>query len=212
MRQVLGKDYHHVHLAALLQYCWSIGIPVLHMAHLPNGCKKPDGLAVRVGDRHAIVVSKSSRYSAWVLFILAHELGHIVRGHLAENSLFVDDDDWTPDHEFAEQEANDFAVGILTGDVETAYESSTSLTANQLDGAARYTSATRRVDPGVVVLNYGRHTGDWGATMGALKLLEPHADAMATVRNTMLAHLDVERLTTENRDFLLRVTGLDPEP
>ncbi len=208
-RNTIGKDAQFVDLKSLLNYSWSLGIPVLHVAQLPKEGKKPDGMAVRVGNRYAVVLSKNSRYAAWLLFILAHELGHIAKGHLKENGLFVDSDDWTASRETEETEANAFAVELLTGDPETRYESNDALTAHRLASAAQFTSATRRVDPGVIALNYGRHTGHWGAASGALKILEPNANAIDAVQAMMRQNLDMERLSAENQAFMLRVCGME---
>lgn len=209
VRRFIGKDYHPVHLSALLDYCWSVGIPVLHAQHLPQRGRKPDGMAVRVGDRYAIVLSKNSCYSAWQLFILAHELGHIVHGHLRENGFIVDDDNWSPDHEQEERQADDFAVELLTGATDTAYESHTPLTARELAGAARYTSVKQRVDAGVVVLNYARRTENWGAGVAALKILEPDANAISAIQAKGRKRLNLDLLSDESRDFLFRVTGIE---
>lgn len=121
-------------------------------------------MAVRVGSRYAIVLCRNHRYSAWPLFILAHELGHIARGHLKQDGLLVDDDNWATDVEGAEKEANDFAVKLLTGNRSVA--------------------------------------------IAALKNLETKAQAITTIRQTMQTNLDLERVSTENREFLLRVTGV----
>jgi Zn-dependent peptidase ImmA (M78 family) len=134
------------------------------VAQFPHRSKKPDGMAVRVGSRYAIVLCRNHRYSAWPLFILAHELGHIARGHLKQDGLLVDDDNWATDVEGAEKEANDFAVKLLTGNRSVA--------------------------------------------IAALKNLETKAQAITTIRQTMQTNLDLERVSTENREFLLRVTGV----
>src|SRR5579872_444096 len=106
MRQVIGKDSHHVSLEALVDYCWSLGVHVLHVSQFPSGGKKPDGTVARIGKRFAAILSKSSRYSAWLLFILAHELAHIALGHLKENGVLLDEQEsWTPNREEEEQQA-----------------------------------------------------------------------------------------------------------
>ena len=90
------------------------------------------------------------------------------------------------------------------------YDSPVTLTANQLAGAARLTSASRRVDPGVVILNYGHNTSQWPVAMSALKIIETKADAVATVLRIMQSGLSLDRLSGENREFLLRVTDAEP--
>jgi hypothetical protein len=215
MRQIIGKDAYHVSLEALLDYCWSLGVPVLHVSQFPPGAKKPDGMVARVGGRYAVVLSKNSRYSAWLLFILAHELGHIALGHLKENGVFLDDEqNWTPNGEDEENQANNFAIELLTGQPDTIYRGSAPLTATRLADAARLTGQTIRVDPGVIALNYARSIPDgpyWGLAVAAMKALEPDADAIQTVHSRMRAHLNWDALSDESRDFLLRITGAGEE-
>ena len=49
-----------------------------------------------------------------------------------------------------------------------------------------------QIDPGHIVLNYAYQMGSdfFAVANAALKLLEPHADAVGLVRSRMMAHLD----------------------
>ena len=216
VRQTICNDNDNVHLETLLEYCWGLGIPVSHVMIPPKGSKKLDGVAARMGDRYAIVLAKNSPYNSWLLFILAHELGHIALRHIKENGLFVDENDCASDTETEEKAANDFAVELLTGKSDTIYETENALTAAKLANASRKMGAETQVDSGVIALNYVRHLdmkhkdkNYWGLATAALKILEPDVNAMLTIRNAMQRHLDLERLPDENRDFLLRITGID---
>ena len=228
IRHTLGKDDHLVNFETLLDYCWSLGIPVLHVSQFPSKAKKPDGMATRFGEHYAIILSKNSRYSAWLLFILAHELAHIALGHLPENGVFVDDEkNWTTNGAEAEQtgtspqiredeekQANDFAIELLTGQVDTVYRLKNRLNAEGLEEAALFFGQSYRVDPGAFVLNYVRHVPNgpyWPLANATLKRLEPDANAIAKVHTTMRANLDWELLSDENQEFLLRVTGSGKE-
>ncbi len=226
IRATLGKDNRIVTFPTLLDYCWSLGIPVLRVAQFPDKAKKPDGMAARFGNRYAIVLSKNSRYSAWLLFILAHELGHIALGHLQENGVFVDDAaNWQANDEEEksspaipltaedeEQQANDFAIELLTGQADTTYHATQNLNAAGLAEAAQFFGQQYRVDPGVMALNYARHVPNgpyWALANAALKRLEPDANACAIVQNAMRGNLQREALADEQWEFLLRVTGAD---
>ena len=63
----------------------------------------------------AVVLSKNAKHSAWLLFILTHELGHIVQGHVSRDGVLVDElvDRSIRDKE--EKAANAFALELLTG-------------------------------------------------------------------------------------------------
>jgi hypothetical protein len=212
-QQILGDDAPWVGLNELLHYCWSIGLPVLHLDHFPKSAKRPDGFAARVNGRSVIVLCRHAKYSAWLLFILAHELGHLALGHVPDEGTLIDqgiDEDST---DVEEQQANAFAIELLTG-----------RSGRQFNAAGRWPNAEglaksameigRRsmIDPGHVVLNYAHSMGPSFFPVGqaALKFLEPHGDAVATVRARMAANLDWSRLPEDSSEFLMRVTQHGP--
>ena len=196
-----------IHFEALLDYCWRVGIPVLHVSEFPAGTRKPDALAVIVDGRPAIVLCKHTQYAAWLLFHLAHELGHIVLGHLQGTNILVDEE-VQGDTDAEETEANQFAVELLTGHTRRSYEYG-SVNAAQLATVAQAVGRDGDVSPGFIVLSHGRMTGNWGAANGALKIIERDPDALAVIRARMLQHLDPERLPADSHDFLMRITGVD---
>src|SRR5258706_1890857 len=112
---ILQRGARWVGLTDLVQYCWFVGIPIIHVASLPENAKKMDGAAWVNLDRQAIILCKKTPFSAWLLFILAHELGHIVLKHLDAQGILVDEeiDRHSSDHE--ERAANEFALELLTG-------------------------------------------------------------------------------------------------
>ncbi len=207
---LLQRNPASLDFSTLLNYCWECGIPVLHVSEFPASGKKMDGLAVRVSGRPAIVLAKNSKFSAWLLFLLAHELGHIICGHLRDEEPRVDEAGQTTEDK-EEKEANAFAVELLTGDAHSEYDSATNLTTDRLLSAARAFGKANQIDPGVVVLNYGRTKGHWGPAMADLKSIEPNADAPAVMRAMMCQRLDWERLPEETQAFLMRITGVETQ-
>jgi len=199
-----------VDFGSLLDYCWKCGIPVIHIAEFPAGTKKMDGLVVRINGRPVIVLTKTSKFSSWLLFILAHEMGHIIRDVLRDDKGcdYYVDENVTGDGDAEEREVNKFAVELLTGQPDSEYTASSNLTGKQLAASAARAGEAQQVDPGVVALNYARVKGHWGAAMNALNLLEPEADALALVRVKMRERLDWERLPEESQEFLRRITGV----
>src|SRR5215471_1128165 len=54
---------------------------------------------------------KNAKHSAWLLFILAHVLGHILRGHVTRDGVLVDQEvDRTSATDAEERAANAFAL------------------------------------------------------------------------------------------------------
>jgi Zn-dependent peptidase ImmA (M78 family) len=197
IRNAILQKHPWVCLDNLLAYCWQHGIPVIPLKSKPRRSKRVDGLIVRVGERPVIVLACGYRYSARLLFIVAHELGHWARGHLSDQSILAEESIAREGESHEEAEANWFAVELLTGKPDKAYWAPRSLTAAQLAEGARKAGARDRVDPGVVALNYAWNEGNWAAGIGALKLLEPQPKGAQVIQYQMRASLDWSRLHEE---------------
>jgi Zn-dependent peptidase ImmA (M78 family) len=197
-----------VNLASLVDYCWSVGLPVLHVLAFPPKAKKIDGLAYARSGRSAIVLCKNTQYSAWLLFILAHELGHIVWGHINSDGVLIDEQVDRNSTDAEEKVANAFALELLTGNPRSQVFAVGPVSARALAKAAYQAGVHEQIDPGHIVLNYAYQTGSDGFAVAnaALKLLEPHADPIGLMRSRMLAHLDKTRLSEDTYEFILQTT------
>jgi hypothetical protein len=208
-QQILDEDSPWVGLNDLLRYCWSIGLPVLHLDYFPRNAKRPDGFAARVQGRPVIVLCRHAKYSAWLLFILAHELGHLSLGHVPEDGSLIDQGLDENSTDLEEQQANRFAIELLTGKPNRQYVASGRWpNAVGLTDAAKRIAHQSKIDPGHVVLNYAHSMGKefFPVGLAALKLLDPHDDAVAKIRSKMAANLDWSRLPEDSSEFLMRVT------
>ncbi len=198
----------------LLDYCWSAGIPVLHVNLFPTGAKRPEGFTLRVQGRPVIVLCREEKQPSWQLFILAHELGHIACGHVPENGALFDEkvQENVPDAE--ETQADQFAMELLTGKATPSISTEGRWPkAERLAELARAFGRRNQVDPGHVVLNYAHTMGRtfYGVARAALKHLNPEADAVAMVRDRQSANLDWERLPEDSSEFLMRMTRQENE-
>jgi hypothetical protein len=207
IRNAILQKHPWVCLDNLLAYCWQHGIPVIPLKSKPRRSKRVDGLIVRVGERPVIVLACGYRYSARLLFIVAHELGHWVSGHLSTEMVLVENSITRVGGSREEAEANWFAVELLAGDPDRAYWVPRFLTASQLAEGARMAGRRDKVDPGVVALNYAWNQGTWEVGMGALKILEPEPKGMLLLQQRMLESLEWSRLHEEDAQLLLRLTG-----
>ncbi|GDX40710.1 hypothetical protein LBMAG21_10020 [Armatimonadota bacterium] len=202
---ILATGASCIGFEALLDYCWLNGIPVLHISEFPKDAHKPHALAAIVDGRPAIVLCKHTDYSAWLLFHLAHELGHIALGHLQGKTILVDVE-IKGDTDTEEKEANQFAVELLTGFKQRSY-SFGSVNAEQLATVATAFGHDTDVDGGFIALSHGRVNNRWGLANGALKIIEPSPNAVALVRERIKRNLDPELLSRDSADYLMRITG-----
>jgi Zn-dependent peptidase ImmA (M78 family) len=197
-----------VNLASLVDYCWSVGMPVIHVSAFPPKAKKMDGLAYARSGRYAIVLCKNTHHSARLLFILVHELGHIVRGHINGDGVLIDEQVGRNSTDAEEKAANAFALELLTGNPKSQVFSVGPVSARALAKAAHQAGVHEQIDPGHIVLNYAYQMGSdsFAVANAALKLLEPYADAVGLVRSRMMAHLDKTQLSEDTYEFTLRAT------
>ena len=205
IRQRLLVEDAAVSLGNLLSFCSSVGIPVVHYADLPQGIKKVDGLVACFNGQPVIVICCAKRSYAWLAFILAHELGHILCGHVTEQ-VFVDENIAEEEQDAEETEANEFAATLLLGQLK-GYNWQKLPHCGTLVSQAKRLASQHQVDPGTVCLNYAWQTQDWITGMAALKKFEKDANAPALINTYLAQHLDWARLDRDSRDYLRLVTG-----
>lgn len=141
-----------VGLSSLLSYCWSMGIPVIHLA-TPLLGKKMDGIAMAINGRPSIVLS-NNRKSGFLLFHLAHELGHIALGHVGANGTIVDAEIKEGDAQDADEAAADqFAIQLLTGNAHSSLRLQHLIKAPALAHQAIQYGRHHNIDPTHIVLN-----------------------------------------------------------
>ena len=197
-------------LRELARWCWQSGIVVLHVSGLPKSLKKMHGIAALVRGRPVIMLCHGRRGSAWQLFVLAHELGHLALGHVEEGGALlderVDEANRIDDEEAA---ANRFAVELLCGDEATGFTATGRWpNAPALAREAQRIGSANAIDPGHVVLNYAHSMGGgefFAVANAALRRLEPNADAPGFLRRELADQLDWNQLPADAAAYLLRV-------
>lgn len=207
-QSILDRGASWVGFTEVVDYCWSVGIPVVHLWESPRG-RRPDGLAVSVGGRPVILLCKRSKSPAWLLFILAHELGHVALRHVTGDSVLIDDQVHEDADDPEERDANAYAIELLTGGSRTQFMPTGRWpNADGLAAEAVRIGGVRGIHPGHIVLNYAHSMGAsfFPVANQALKLLEPAPDAIGQTRAKMAAELDWSALPTDTAEFLARVT------
>jgi hypothetical protein len=204
-----------VDLEGLLEHCWGLGVPVLPISAFPAGAVKMDGLAANIDGRPVIVISKASAQPAWLLYILAHEVGHIGSGHVGTNETLVDSDfDKSQEQDAEEDQANAYATSLLRGGG-AKLVSQRNMSAEKLLAHARNLGVNQRIDPGHLILSYAREKSAkgnviaWGVANRALGLLSPNADGPKIMREKLLRHLDWSALSDDVSEYIRRMTGID---
>jgi hypothetical protein len=201
----------------LLTLCFAFGIPVAHLTAFPAGIKGMAAMATSVGQRGAIFTARKPTHPAQVAFYIAHELGHLALGHVRDGRSIVEaltldpnetDDGLPPDDE--ETAADRFAFELLTGQpVLQVQGRSDRGTAKELVDKAVRTGHALRIDPGLIILCFGRATKRWPLGGAALKMLPDHDVAVtAQINRALRTQLDPEMLSSEDRAYLDAVVAV----
>lgn len=192
-------------LADLVEYCCSMGIPVMHIAHFPSNWKRFDAVALENEGRSAIILASNRKEPAWHSFYVAHELGHISLGHTSRRVIVDKSIDIESDvkHEI---EANTFAQELLTGDAERRFVARRSLSGKDLASNAKRVASITNVDPGVIVLNYAWNRKSWPVAGVALNQLSTGDNAMTIIRDALLRNISQEA-SEEQVEFLKRIAS-----
>jgi Zn-dependent peptidase ImmA (M78 family) len=213
--EILRGGAPWVDLVHLVDWSWRAGIPVVPVSGLP-GRKGMDGLSARSGDHTAVAICSDRKSSAWLLFILAHELGHVALGHLRESMpVVVDEDVRHSDADPDERAANRFACELLAGRPDLAVSAPGRWPdATTLAREALRIGESEQIDPGHVVLNYAYSMGPtfFAVANAALQRLSPSDDGRAILRKKLADSLEWSQLPADAAEFLARMTGIAAVP
>jgi IrrE N-terminal-like domain len=174
LRDAILAGNPFVDLGALIATCWALRMPVIYLRVFPLEAKSMHAMVVSVGGRFAILLGRDAAYPAPVAFTLAHELGHVMLGHLDGAPALVDlgDPALARDDDDQEDEADRFALMLLTGspepDIQTNLDhfNARTLAAAVLAAAGRYA-----VEPGTLALCLAHRRNAWPVAMSALRFI-----------------------------------------
>ncbi|MGW7424465.1 ImmA/IrrE family metallo-endopeptidase [Streptomyces sp. NPDC054813] len=213
LREAILGQSDCVTLLDILSFCWSFGIPVLQLKVFPLQRKRMHAMTVRVDGRYAVLLGFDTKYSAQAAYNIAHEIGHIILGHLDESgSLMEMSDPMRVDESDEEESAADrFALELLTGmEDPQILPNVSSYSSTQLANAARRASEKERIDAGVIALCLGHATGQWDKSFGALKIIQPgDQDVAGSINDLAAAQFDWDALPYSSQEYLGRVMGRD---
>ena len=212
LRQMIMKDRPFVDLEGILSFCWAAGIPVLHLQVLPLTSQSMHAMAVTVGSRPAVFLARNSNYPAPTAFTLAHELGHVVLGHVAPSSAVVDLEDpaFAGSSDDQELAANRFALALLTADEHPQIDTNVdTFNAPSLAKAAINASTQYGIEPGTLALLFAHASGTWARSMSALKFIYKPRPVWREVNSIAKGQMDWDTMTSDEVDYALKVMG-DP--
>lgn len=213
-----GSETNDISFQALLDFCWSQGIPVLFLKDLPRGSKRITGMALRIDGSPVIVLGYQSNQNAKQLFVLAHELAHVCLGHIDSTGVLIDEGidaitetiegsgDNQADTE--ERQADEFALTLLrNGHFHLPQSAQPPASPAELTMDAVNLGRDLGIEPGHIILSYAREHDDWLFGHQALGYLPNQKSAMELIHDRFLKHCLVDRLSDDNRAYLLSMQG-----
>lgn len=214
-QQMLGRGRPWIGLAELLEICWGHGAPVVFLPTLPVNSPKMEGMVVYGGERPVILVTtKNAEDPSWILFILAHEMGHLACGHVEPGSTLVDEKIESEVDDRQEQEANQYALDLLSGGLRIKMERLIGrdglIGAEALAKAAADYGPRHQIEPGHAILNAVKNTkiknkNPWPLGKKALQYLPDRISSDKPCRDAMRTHIDVDALSDDSFEFLERL-------
>lgn len=214
LHDAIVKAYGSVSFETTLKYVWNeLGIPVLPL-RLHGGFH---GAAWRVQGRNVIVLNPSQRFPAFWLDALLHEVGHASQEPTAsERSVVEVEPTWeSDDNSDDEQDARHFAIDTVFRSRAEELRHACENEAGSVEGLKRAVEAIaerERVPTdslALIVAASLKQESWWGA---AMNLQAKGIDAFEIARREFLAHINMARLSAEDREImLLALQGDDDE-
>lgn len=211
-RKMFLERYNKITLINLLDFLWVSGVPVFHVPEFPAGLKKMDGLVAQPNDRPVVILSNNRKHEAWLLFILAHEIGHIQRGHLSgNNNAIFDENVLRKSEDSPEKEATEWALEFLLGRGDILLGRQDINSAFKLFNSAKRAGAELNVDPGCIMLNYAYLNDKFVLAANALNILNPNANAVEVIKSKMRENINSDKLSEEDDEYVSKITSLKEE-
>lgn len=209
-----------VDFEGVLELCWLSGIPVLFLKEMPRNTKRMTGMAVMVDGRPTILLGFSHAQHSKQLFVLTHELAHILCGHVQDNGALVDEDiaDVSEGLEGRiqvrrddqEREADAFALRLIRRErMDIVGQIPRQGSAATLAAAAMRLGRETGIDQGHLILSYAKEHDDWIRANQALNFTEQGISAIELLRQRFLANTTLSSISEESAEHLLSMQGFN---
>ena len=200
LRSILLDRTQIISLEDLLKLCWEKDIAVAHLQKAPRHA--PHAMAFNIGGRYAIVLMRNKKHQGWHLFDLAHELGHIMLGHLKPGDSVVDGEEFNHSS-LEESEANTFALELLAGEPESV-KLTVFTNAATLLRSCKAESERFHVHPQWLMISVGHNWEPhrWGVVGKALNDGWPDEDALKTIEDVLKDQLREREVTQTHRSII----------
>ncbi|MBX3623110.1 MAG: hypothetical protein KF891_24345 [Rhizobacter sp.] len=191
-------------------------MPVVHIQNWPKQLRRPDAMCVRVGERPVVLAVRQDSTLARLTYLVAHEVGHIMQGHLQadDNAVLVDDtlpvDEVASSKDADERAADAFAMELLGGEALRSASKRLGAHTQELKLAAAAATAGRGsgLDAGQIVFGWARLHGDWKLAAKAMWYLTTTQAAPVVVNDVAKRYIDLDAVSSDAQEHLVQLTGM----
>lgn len=178
-----------------------------------NSSKKMHAAIFLLKEKPVIVLCMRYKSPARQLFYLAHEVGHLMLGHVKQGQSLVDQairlpsSDKGNEQDQEERDADEFAVELLTGKKDQFFTAKRNLTGMELAQAAQQLGKEMKIDPAYIALNYAWNKDFMPVGNIAIKAIEGDENAIKAMQAHIEKQIDIEALPDESYEYLIRLSN-----
>lgn len=216
---ILQKTNHtNINLDNLLDVCWSHGIPVLFLDSLPKGAKRMTGMIINHNEQPSIMLGFRHKHKARQLFVLAHEMAHLILGHVTNEMLLIDEDldseietlnnETTTSIDDEEIQADRFALDLIRGEHKLSFEHIKLDQPTELAIFAMRESEKFGIDAGHIIASYAFESMDWPTANTAMNFFEDSGDAINYIKHVFSEKALLENVSEEAQSYLNILQGI----
>jgi Zn-dependent peptidase ImmA (M78 family) len=211
LRAAILSSRQFIDLQALLATCWAIAVPVLHLRIFPLHAKRMHAMATKSGECYSILLGRDANYPAPVAFTLAHEIGHVMLGHVSGARALVDVGDPLDQKTLDAEElaADQYALELLLGSSQPEITTSIDyFNAPTLAQAALTHAAQFNIEPGTLALCLAHQRNLWAIASSAMNFIYSERKPVWQEVNKVAAQQLDMSAASEQIEYLARLMGL----
>jgi len=184
LRQWVLNRNSTVDLGGLVEAGWIHGIAFFHFSPLPT--RKFAGMAYYEGDRPVVVLASGHDEPPRLAFHLAHEIGHVIRGHVKPGGPILAEASFdSAGEDQDEREADMDALELLTGRKDHQLGPLYGMTALKLANESCREEQRSGIHAGTLALIYGKSAKRMPVAVNALKLMNMGSGARAIIAGAL---------------------------
>jgi hypothetical protein len=212
------QKLEELNLDTVVQLFWKHGLPIIFIDKLVSGFTKPAGMVIKNGDNYCILLGHGQKSPGAQLFVLLHEFGHILSGHLDNKDIVADvsmnelSGTLLAEYDVQEIEADDISLSLLRRghDIQEFFSKIPSRPSPaRLAAIAMQFGKPLGISVSHLALSYGKETNDWIVAYSALKFIERKAEAQEIIKQEFSSFINTMYVRPDDLSFLNVIQGIE---